>query len=472
MSFCIYFTLENSFAEDGFWVTLSGMKYSLVSLGCQMNLSDAERVSSVLEAMGYEHTESEEEASILGLVSCSVRQRAIDRVYAKIRKWNQWKNRRSLLTFATGCVLPVDKDRFLKLFDLVFPINELPELPEMIGQYGVVTQSGSGYHPEMVIPDESHSDIQRGFWKIDPAYASTFEAFVPIQNGCDKFCAFCAVPYTRGREVSRPSGEILDEVGDLIDRGYRSVTLLGQNVNSYGLDKPEEEMDFPTLLDRIGVIGERAGRELWVYFTSPHPRDMTRELVEVIGKHRCLGKQIHLPLQSGDDTVLANMNRNHGIKEYRASVRAIREIIPKATLFTDIIVGFPGESVEQFERTREAMLEFQYNMAYIAMYSPRPGAQSAKWTDDVPHDEKKRRLHELSGELKRMSNSYNNKLIGTTHRILVNGSDRKTGFLSGKTEGRIIVRFPSEDRRVVGEFIDVEVVSAAEMSVEGRIVER
>ncbi len=443
------------------------MKYCLVSLGCQMNLSDAERVSSVLEAMGCEHTDSEEDASILGLVSCSVRQRAIDRAYAKIQKWNSWKNRRTLLTFATGCVLPADREKFLKLFDLFFPINELPELPEMIAQYGVVTEAGLNYHPENAIPEESHSDPRKGFWRIDPTHSSTFDAYVPIQNGCDKFCSFCAVPYTRGREVSRPSVEILAEVEGLIEKGYKSITLLGQNVNSYGLDRNGDEISFPQLIKAIGETGTASGHEHWVYFTSPHPRDMTRELIEVIADYDNLGKQIHLPLQSGDDKVLIRMNRNHSLDEYRRSVQNIRTIVPAATLFTDIIVGFPGETDEQFENTRGAMLEFQYNMAYIAVYSPRPGARSSRWDDDISHDEKKRRLHELSLELKTMSLSHNESLVGKTVRVLVSGQDRKNGYLSGKTEGRIIVRFPSEDISLIGEFVDVKVSGAAEMSVEG-----
>jgi tRNA-2-methylthio-N6-dimethylallyladenosine synthase len=198
---------------------------------------------------------------------------------------------------------------------------------------------------------------------------------------------------------------------------------------------------------------------------------MTREVIEVISRYDCLGKQIHLPLQSGDDEVLLRMNRNHTVDEYRRSVDEIRSIIPGATLFTDVIVGFPGETEEQFERTRAAMREFTYNMAYIAMYSPRPGARSSRWEDDIPHDEKKRRLHELSVELKTMSLAYNTGLVGDTVRVLTTGHDRKTGFLAGKTEGRIIVRFPTEDRSLIGTFVDVHITSAADMSVEGKLVE-
>jgi tRNA-2-methylthio-N6-dimethylallyladenosine synthase len=446
------------------------MKYCLVSLGCQMNTSDAERVSSVLESLGFERTESEEDAAILGLVACSVRQRAIDRAYAKIRKWNSWKNERSLLTFATGCVLPADKNRLLKTFDFFFPITDLPDLPDMISRYGVVTQAGIAFNIGAAVPPESHADERKGFWQIDPAYASSFEAYVPIQNGCDKFCTYCAVPYTRGREVSRPSDEILAEVDGLIQRGYKSITLLGQNVNSYGRDRQGSEIGFASLLEQIGKMGKSSGNEQWVYFTSPHPRDMTRDVIEVISTYSNLGKQIHLPLQSGDDEVLTRMNRNHGLEEYRRSVDQIRTLIPGATLFTDIIVGFPGETEEQFEHTRRAMREFNYNMAYIAMYSPRPGAKSAKWQDDIPHEEKNRRLHELSAELKSMSRTHNNALIGKTMRVLISGHDRKAGYLSGKTEGRIIARFPSIDDTLIGHFADVKISLAADMSVEGDLV--
>ena len=443
------------------------MKYCLVSLGCQMNASDAERVSSVLESIGFERTESEEDAAILGLIACSVRQRAIDRAYAKIRKWNSWKNRRSLLTFATGCILPADSERFLKAFDFCFPIHELPNLPDMIGRYGMVTEAGLNMRADAVVAPESRDDERKGFWRINPVYTSSFEAYVPIQNGCDKFCSFCAVPYTRGREVSRPSGEILGEVEYLIEQGYKSITLLGQNVNSYGHDRRNDETTFAGLLAGIGELGKRAREGLRVYFTSPHPHDMSREVIEVIAAYECLAKQIHLPLQSGDDEVLRRMNRGYTLSDYRRSVEELRERLPESTLFTDIIVGFPGETKEQFERTRQAMIEFNYNMAYIAMYSPRAGAKSAGWNDDISHDEKKRRLHELSAILKTTSLSHNKRLVGKTVKVLVSGRDRKPGYLSAKTEGLIIVRFPSADDSIIGDVADVEISSAAALSVEG-----
>ncbi|MFW5788562.1 MAG: MiaB/RimO family radical SAM methylthiotransferase, partial [Spirochaetota bacterium] len=413
------------------------MYYHLVPFGCQMNISDSERIRAVLESLGYERTEREEEADILGVVACSVRQKAIDKVYTRIHTWNEWKRERPLVTFVSGCVLPADREKFVERFDLIFTINELPHLPDMLRDHGVVSPAslraadqiaGRAGTAELTAPEGS-DDRRRGYWKIPANYGSSFEAFVPIQNGCDKFCTFCAVPYTRGREVSRPSEEILAEVRRLVENGYRSVTLLGQNVNSYGLERRSEhdgnEISFPELLRRIGEIGRETGRRFWTYFTSPHPKDMTDEVIDVIASYPVLARQIHLPVQSGDDRVLMRMNRNYRMSRYRSIVEKTRTTIPEATLFTDIIVGFTGETEEQFEATRGAMREFAYNMAYIAMYSPRPGAASARWDDDVPHEEKRRRLHELSGELQSSSLRYNEALAGSEVSLLVDGRDRK-----------------------------------------------
>lgn len=440
------------------------MKYHLVSLGCQMNASDGERVRSVIENMGYQWTDKEEEANLIGILACSVRQKAIDKVYSKIHKWNLWKNKRNLLTFVSGCILPSDLDKFLKLFDLVFQMKDLPKLPETIQQYGVTTGIGlqAGF-------DVQNKNISK-FWNVKPNYTSEFEAFVPIQNGCDKFCSFCAVPYTRGREVSRPSSEIVLEVRNLVEAGYKSITLLGQNVNSYGLDKKGDEIDFPELLRKIGRLGIELKREFWVYFTSPHPRDMTDEVIEVMAHYKCLAKQIHLPIQSGDDKVLIHMNRKHGMEKYRQIVHTIKRLLPEATLFTDIIVGFTGESEAQFENTRKAMNEFKYNMAYIAMYSPRPGALSHRWFDDVALDVKKERHQILTQDLKIHSKNYNLLMVNKTFRVLVKGQAKQEGYLAGLTEGRINVRFLSDDENLIGEFVDVKITSAANFSVEGKLV--
>lgn len=475
------------------------MKYHLVQLGCQMNISDGERVRKVIEEMGFVRTEKEEEAQLLGVIACSVRQKGIDKVYTMVNRWNKWKNHKSLITFVSGCVLPSDRERFLKLFDLVFPMSELPSFAEMIHQYGIVTPAGlqpldkgledlqtekiaaatneafvlmpvdtpvNAIEKSVLRPDKGIDE----FWNINPQYQSSFEAFIPIQNGCNKFCTFCAVPYTRGREVSRPSGDIIEELKRLVDSGYKSITLLGQNVNSYGLDRKGEELSFAQLLETIGRYGDDSGQDFWVYFTSPHPRDMGVDVIEAISKYKCLAKQIHLPIQSGDNGMLIRMNRKHSVEKYRDIIENIRRLIPQATLFTDIIVGFTGETEEEFNNTRKIMKEFKYNMAYIAQYSPRPGAASSRWADDIPKQLKKERYHALTEELMQHSLAYNQDLIGKTVRVLVRGKDRKPGYLSALTEGKIIVRFPSDDEGLIGEFVNVKISSAVPFSTEGELV--
>jgi tRNA-2-methylthio-N6-dimethylallyladenosine synthase len=454
-----------------------------------MNYADAERVQAVMAKLGYTFTQREEEADVIGIIACSVRQKAIDKVYSKIAKWNKWKNKKNLITFVSGCVLPDDRMKFLKLFDLVFDMKELASFPAMLSQYGVTTPVSNS----SIVNSEDMSEVARPAtvaeklalagakplskvaatpetWDVTPIYNSEFEAFIPIQNGCNKFCTFCAVPYTRGREVSRPSEDIIEEVATLIERGYKSITLLGQNVNSYGLDKKVAELSFAALLDKLGEIADSSGHEVWIYFTSPHPKDMTRDVIEAIARRRSLAKQIHLPVQSGDDKVLIRMNRKHSMARYREVVGWIRDLLPGASLFTDIIVGFSGESDEQFENTRAAIREFEYNMAYIAMYSPRPGAASFAWQDDIPHAVKKERYAVLTGDLEKVALAYTRKMKGETVRMLVRAKDRKDGYLTGHTEGKIIVRFLSEDESLIGQFVDVKIESVRPFSAEGAVV--
>lgn len=427
-----------------------------------MNRSDTERVRTVLHGMGFTETDKEEEANILGVIACSVRQKGIDKVYSRILKWNEMKQTHNCITFVSGCILPADRERFVKLFDLVFTMNELPDLPDMIQQYGA-------FHTPINRNVNPSANMDR-FWVIDPDHLSDFEAFIPIQNGCNKFCTYCAVPYTRGREVSRKSEDIINELKDLVDKGYKSITLLGQNVNSYGLDKKGEEINFAELLRRIGAYGDASGKEFWVYFTSPHPRDMSDEVIEVISQYKCLGKQIHLPIQSGDDNMLQRMNRKHTLDDYRHIIHTIRRLLPEATIFTDIIVGFTGETDEEFENSRKAMEEFKYNMAYIAQYSVRPGAVASLWADDVPKAKKRERYHILTDELMKHSLVYNQGLIGKTQKVLVTGYDRKNGFLTGHTEGKIVIRFQSRDKSLIGQIVTVKVTSATALSIEGTLL--
>ena len=468
-----------------------------------MNISEGERIAAVLEGLGFRRTDNEQVADVLGVVACSVRQKAIDKVYSKIALWNEWKKRRALLTFATGCILPADMQKLLKRFDLIFGIQELGNLPQMIREYGVpmpqsyVTPSVARHDRESA---EGRRQVTAGskstargmagsgteHLAVTPHYGSDIEAFLPIQNGCDKFCTFCAVPYTRGREVSRPSEDIFAEVAGLLDRDYKTITLLGQNVNSYGLDKPGVERSFPELLRGVAEQIAERGKECWVYFTSPHPRDFSDELLEIMAQYPQVAKQVHLPLQSGDDKLLMRMNRNYNMGRYRALVENIRTTLPGATLFTDIIVGFCGESSEQFENTRLAMREFKYHMAYIASYSPRPGAASSRWADDVPPETKRQRLHDLTLELHQTAGAHNAALVGERVRFLVTGRDRKGQHLIGRTEGKINGRIIGvkgnsaaasgaadaampDDDALIGSIVDMEVSAANGLSIEGHL---
>ena len=440
------------------------MKYHLVTLGCQMNISDSGRVKTYIEKLGYESTDNPHEADLLGVIACSVRQKAIDKVYNLIAIWNRQKASRPLTTFLTGCILPEDREKFLKTFDMVFDMRDLTKFAEMLAEH---THEGT-YYPKLSREEQAYQ--MDYFWRLEGRQPDKFEAFVPIQNGCDKFCTYCAVPYTRGREVSRSSAEIVEEVKCLVNAGFKSITLLGQNVNSYGLDKKGKEINFAQLLELIGRYGDESGKEFYVYFTSPHPRDMTDDVLYTIAKYKCLGKWIHIPIQSGDTEMLKRMNRKYDIERYRSVIHSIRTILPTATIFTDIIVGFTGETLEEFENTRRAVKEFKYNMAFIAMYSPRPGAKSSEWVDDVPKDEKSRRYSVLSEDLKSVSSLYTASMVGKEFRILVNGHDRLEGYLSGLTEGKIAVRFRSDNEALIGSFINVKITKSSDFSAEGEMI--
>ena len=440
------------------------MKYHLVTLGCQMNISDSGRVKTYIEKLGYESTDNPHEADLLGVIACSVRQKAIDKVYNLIAIWNRQKASRPLTTFLTGCILPDDREKFLKTFDMVFDMRDLTKFAEMLAEH---THEGT-YYPKLSREEQAYQ--MDYFWRLEGRQPDKFEAFVPIQNGCDKFCTYCAVPYTRGREVSRSSAEIVEEVKCLVNAGFKSITLLGQNVNSYGLDKKGNEINFAQLLELIGRYGDESGKEFYVYFTSPHPRDMTDDVLYTIAKYKCLGKWIHIPIQSGDTEMLKRMNRKYDIERYRSVIHSIRTILPTATIFTDIIVGFTGETLEEFENTRRAVKEFKYNMAFIAMYSPRPGAKSSEWLDDVPKDEKSRRYSVLSDDLKSVSSLYTASMVGKEFRILVNGHDRLEGYLSGLTEGKIAVRFRSDNEALIGSFINVKITKSSDFSAEGEMI--
>jgi len=457
------------------------MKFMVLPFGCQMNRSDTERIRTVLSSMGLEESKFEDDPDLVikGIIACSVRQKAVDRVYGRIRNWNA--SAKKTLTFLTGCILPIDERKFADLFDFVLPIDMISKLPGKIREKIGSTNFSSPLSGEFSDASLIQKRIEN-FWRIRPIYSSDTEAFIPIQNGCDKFCTFCAVPYTRGREVSRLPAGILNELRHLVGRNHRSLTLLGQNVNSYGSDRVDSKLNFAALMKSIGEIGLETGKEFWTYFTSPHPRDMSEALLDVIAEYDVLAKQIHLPLQSGDDEVLHRMNRDYSVADYRHVVHEIRCILPEATLFTDIIVGFCGETDAQFERTLEAMREIKFDMAYIAKYSPRPGAESTRWADDVSREVKEQRFAEASDVLREIAASKNKEMLASKRKVLLLDRNEQRGYLSGHTEGRIPIRLgldaaavkstsgDVENRIGVGDFAMAQIISTGPLSVEGRIL--
>jgi tRNA-2-methylthio-N6-dimethylallyladenosine synthase len=323
------------------------MRYFIATYGCQANYADSERIARKLEDSGHKKTDKIEKANLIVINACSVRQSAMHRVYAKIHKLtdkplDKARGRKIILA---GCVLPADRK---KLKDKVAEI----------------------WHP-----DE--------YFDLMPVYSNSNSAYVPIMTGCNNFCSYCAVPYTRGREKSRPVKEIIKEVKNLISKKYKEIWLLGQNVNSYS----SPSVKFLALLKMInGLPGN-----FQIKFLTSHPKDMSDELIKTIAECEKVSKEIHLPLQSGDNAILKKMNRKYTIGHYKNLIKKIRKHIPEAKISTDIIVGFPGETKKQFENTAKAIKEIGFYKAYIACYSPRPGTAAFKLKDNIPRSEKKHR---------------------------------------------------------------------------------
>jgi len=342
------------------------MKYFILVLGCQMNNSDAERIETVLNGLGYKKTGKEKDADLIVAVACSVRQAAIDRIHGKVRNWQREKQKRKLVTVLTGCVLATDKKKFTESFDLVFNIENLTLLPEMLHSM-------------------KETDVrERGkYLTLKPMHSSGFQALVPIMTGCNNFCAYCAVPFTRGREYSRPAEDIISEVKELVENGCKEITLLGQNVNSYGNDKK----DLPNFAELLSKINDIPG-DFWIRYITSHPKDMSQDLIKKFVQCSKVCGYLHLPLQAGSSEVLKNMNRNYTYEHYKNLIERVRAVKPNIAISTDIIVGFPGETIEQFEDTMEAFKDLKYDMAYIAQYSPRSGTKAASFDDNV--DKKKK----------------------------------------------------------------------------------
>ena len=348
------------------------MKYWIITYGCQMNKSDSERIASVLEKESYKPASKENEADLIVVNMCSVRQSAVDRVYGKINDFAKLKVQNpKLKTILTGCILREDRKKFSGKFDLIWDIKDLSNWLDHLKLKNAIS-----------LPWQSY-DVNNCYLKIQPKYQNKFLAFIPISNGCNNFCSYCVVPHVRGPLVCRDHKEILKEVKNAISNGAREIWLLGQNVNNYQSDG----INFAKLLKMINAI---PGNFL-IRFMSPHPADFSDELIDVMAKSKKIAKYLNLPVQSGDDEILKKMNRPYAVKQYKDLVKKIRKKMPEINLSTDVIVGFPRETKKQFENTVKLFKEMKFNIAYISKYSPRPGTVAQKMKDNVSWQEKKRR---------------------------------------------------------------------------------
>jgi len=410
-----------------------------------MNISDSERITSVLEKIGYKKSSNIESADLVLINMCSVRQSAVDRVYGKINDFSKLKSKNpNFKIILTGCVLKSDRQKLKNKVDFILDIKNLVKLPEILNTKNYLNINDS--------------------LKIKPKYQSSFSAFVPIMTGCNNFCTYCAVPYTRGKEISRPAKEILAEIKNLIQNSYKEIWLLGQNVNSYKNGK----ITFPKLLKMVNKIKGN----YWIRFTSPHPKDFSDELIKVMAKSKKITPYLNLPVQSGDDEVLKRMNRPYTVKHYKSLIKKIGVAFKKyrtglekeIAISTDVIVGFPGETKKQFENTVKLFREIKYDMAYIAKYSPRSGTAASKLNDNVSLKEKEKRYKFLTDILKETVLENNKKYLGKKVEVLI--ESKKGNVYFGKTRSYKTVKINS-NKNLMGKLIEARIIGALNWGLKG-----
>ncbi|MFH1798309.1 MAG: tRNA (N6-isopentenyl adenosine(37)-C2)-methylthiotransferase MiaB [Candidatus Omnitrophota bacterium] len=419
-----------------------------------MNFRDSEIIMGMFLEKGCEIVESATEADVILFNTCSVRQHAEDRVIGNIQKLKAFKKKKPNLRIGIlGCMA---KRHGEKLFE------DYPEVDIVVGPNNIYDL------PDLVIKSNDEKilavdKVARPKKKGMPAYrGGVFSAFVNIMYGCNNFCSYCIVPYVRGKEVSRPKNEILDEIKVLAGKGFKEVTLLGQNVNSYGKGLTNK-ITFPELLEEVNGIN---GIER-IRFTTSHPKDADKGLFRAMTEVDKVCENLHLPLQSGSDKVLDLMNRKYKYEEYKRKIDLLRRIVPDAGITTDIVVGFPSEKERDFKATRKAMEEIEYNAAFVFKYSPRPPAESSNLVDDVPEEVKKERNNELLVLQKKISHKKNKDLIGTRQEILVEKVSRMSDKeMVGRTRNNIACVFQG-DESLIGQVVNVKVVGSSPYTIKG-----
>ena len=434
-----------------------GKKYFLRTYGCQMNVHDSEEIKYYLESLGYEEVDELESADIVVLNTCAIRENAKDKVFGYLGRCKHYKKiKPDLIIAIAGCLMqqPSEIEEIQKrhsYIDIVIGTHNLSELPDMIKKV-IETKKQD-------IEVYSNSDIV--FENIKYNRDSKFSAWINIIYGCDKFCTYCIVPYTRGRERSRKMEEILNEVKDLKDKGYMEVTLLGQNVNAYGKDL-NLGYDFATLLEEVAKIGIPRIR-----FVTSHPWNFTDKMIEVIGAYDNIMPYIHLPIQSGSDEILKKMNRKYTIEEYKELFNKIKNTVKNVSVTTDIIVGFPNESEEDFQKTLDIVDYCKFDGAYTFIFSKREGTVAALMEDKVSLEEKEERLQRLNNLVNKYSKESNQKILNQVVKVLVNGKNEKDETkLYGYTETMKLVNFVGNED-LIGKIVDVKITDAKSFSLDG-----
>lgn len=431
------------------------------TFGCQMNELDSDKMAALLRRRGYERTDQVDEADVILLNTCSIRERAEHKFVSALGRYRRLKEGRGALIGVMGCVAQQEGDALLRQFpfvDLVMGPDSIPRLPDVVAQ----VKAGSG----PVVDTAFDDSLEYPFVSELPADVERkVTSFVTITKGCDNKCTFCIVPRTRGAEVSRPSREVVAEVEALVARGVREVTLLGQNVNSYGKNVPGE-LDFAGLLYAVAAVeGLRRIR-----FTTSHPRDLSDRLVQAFRDLPTLCSHFHLPVQSGSNRILRRMKRYYTREWYQERVTALREARPDIVLTTDFIVGFPGETEAEFEETLSLMEEVGFEASFSFSYSPRPGTPALKLPDDVSAEDKRRRLSVLQFRQRELQAAAMRAQVDRVEAVLIEGPSKwSPADLMGRTGGNRIVNFPGRDR-LVGQEVPVRITRALNNSLRGELV--
>lgn len=429
--------------------------------GCQMNEYDSSRMLDLLrESQQADLVDTPEEADILLLNTCSIREKAQEKVFHQLGRWRALKEARPGVKIAVGgCVASQEGAAIGKrapYVDVVFGPQTLHKLPDMLNASG-----GKG-----PVVDISFPEIEK-FDRLPEPKASSCEAFLTIMEGCSKYCSFCVVPYTRGEEVSRPLDDVLAEAVHLAGQGVREINLLGQNVNAYrGLSHDGQIVNMATLVQYMAAI-DGIDR---IRYTTSHPVEFNTPLIEMYRQVPELVSHLHLPVQSGSDRILAAMKRGHTVLEYKSIIRKLKAIRPNISMSSDFIIGFPGETQKDFEDTMNLIIEVGYDHSFSFIYSPRPGTPAADLPDHTSEQEKKHRLAVLQTQILRQTAAISESMVGSTQRILVSGaSKRGEAMMQGRTENNRVVNFSCDDQSLAGSFVDVKIVEAFPNSLAGEL---